>query len=81
MELEYGSGNLRGYRAEEGFFNDIGFVFSANHYQYFLCQHDGFDAHGVCLFGHVIVGSEETLVCFDGGFCKVNAVCFQFEAV
>ena len=37
--------------------------------------HDGLDAHGICLPGHLIFGIEESGIRFDGAFAQIHAMC------
>lgn len=37
--------------------------------------HDGLDAHGICLPGHLIFGIEESGIRFDGSFAQIHAMC------
>ena len=79
MELQDGGGHLGSDRPEEGAANDIGLVGAVGDHEDLLGRHDGADAHGVGLAGHVVNGIEQAGVGVDGALRQLDAVRFLGE--
>ena len=74
MELQDGSGHLGGNRPEEGAANDVGLVGAVCDHEDFLGRHNGANAHGVRLAGHIVGRIEQARIGVDGALRQRHAV-------
>ena len=74
MQLEDGAGSLGTDGPEEAVLHRLGLVLTVDNQQNPLGLHDGADAHGVGVGGHVVPGGEEPGVGVDGGLGQSNLV-------
>mgnify|MGYP003300403364 CR=1 FL=1 len=81
VHLQDGSGDLGGDGAEEGLLDDLGLVLAGGDQQDLAGVHDGADAHGVGLTGHIVLGGEEALVGLDGLLGQIDAVGAHGEVI
>ena len=81
MELQHGSGDVRGDRPAAGFVKDLRLALAVGDQEDLFGLHDALDAHGVSLFRHVVDGLEEPGVGLDGLGVQIHAVGAFFELV
>ena len=81
VQLEDGGGYLGGDGAGEGLLHDVRLVLAADHQQDLTGHHDGLDAHGHGLTGHLVGGGEETGIGLDGTLGEVHHVGLLLEGV
>ena len=74
MQLQDGAGGLGLDGTEETVLHRLCLVLAVAHQQHPLGLHDGADAHGVGVGGHVLPLGEEALVGVDGGIGEFHVV-------
>ena len=74
VQLQDGTGGVGGDGTEEAVLHRLGLVGAAGHQQDTLGGHDGTDAHGVSVGGHIFLLLEEAGVGLDGGIGQGDLV-------
>ena len=81
MELKDGSWNFWCDWSLNHLFQNRSFVLAADNNNKLFAAHDRSDSHGIGLTWNIVLTGEETFICLDCGFGKVNAMCFILKVI